>query len=82
MKKRIRVFFTFSAKCNGRIFLYRAVKAIDGGYRMEKKGENAKTYQTIMWCGRIRGLITHYLAIRTIYGNASNIVRIHRNGNY
>ena len=31
--------------------IYRAVKAIDGSFRMEKRGEHAKKFRPAMFCG-------------------------------
>lgn len=68
MKRAITVLFSFRANCNGHDMIYRAVQAADGGYRMEKRGFHAKQFRTIMWCGHIGGLVSHYKAVKTYYG--------------
>lgn len=36
--------------------IYRGVQAIDGSYRMEKRGINAKKFKSFMWTGSVDAL--------------------------
>ena len=36
--------------------IYRDVQAIDGSYRMEKRGINAKKFKSFMWTGSVDAL--------------------------
>ena len=54
-RPRIEVLFEFSLP-KPKPTLYRAVQATDGSFRMEKCGQNAKSFRTIMWCGSEDGL--------------------------
>ncbi len=49
--KTIIVLLEFQTVEEGRPFFYRGVQAIDGGYRLEKRGKYATRYRPVMWCG-------------------------------
>lgn len=61
-RARVKVIFEFVLP-KPRPFTYRAVQATDGSYRMEKRGANAKSFTTFMWCGDKRGLYNHKAAV-------------------
>lgn len=48
--KRIEILFEFSVP-KPKLTFYQAVKAVDGSFRMQKRGEHAKNFRPIMWCG-------------------------------
>ena len=48
--RRIEILFEFSVTRPKPTF-YRAVRATDGSFRMEKRGQNAKKFRPAMWCG-------------------------------
>ena len=50
VRSKIEILFEFTAFDPKRTF-YRAVKAIDGSFRTEKRGEHAKKFRDAMWCG-------------------------------
>ncbi len=54
-RRQIEIIFEFSV-LKPKPTLYRGVKSIDGGFRMEKRGENAKKFRPAMWCGSVEGL--------------------------
>ena len=68
MKRRIEVIFEFTMPKPKPTF-YRAVRAADGGFRMEKRGQDAKTFRTFMWCGSEEGLFKHKEAVEFYYRN-------------
>ena len=47
---KIATLFEFSV-VKPKMTFYRGVRARDGSFRMEKKGENAKNFRAVMWCG-------------------------------
>ena len=49
VRSKIEILFEFAA-FNPKRTLYRAVRAIDGSFRMEKRGEHAKKFRPAMWC--------------------------------
>jgi len=49
-KFKVEVIFEFRV-LKPKPTLYRGVRARDGSFRMEKKGENAKSFRAVMWCG-------------------------------
>lgn len=69
---RVKVIFEFSVS-KPKLFFYRAVQAIDGSYRMEKRGANAKTYRAFMWCGSEEGLYHHRQAVEFCDGPSTSI---------
>ncbi len=50
IRAKIEILFEFTVS-NPKPTIYRAVKAIDGSFRMEKRGVNAKKFRTAMSCG-------------------------------
>ena len=68
VRSRIEVLFEFNVR-NPKLTFYRAVKATDGGFRMEKRGQNAKKFKTIMRCGLEEGLHQSRIAIETYFRN-------------
>ena len=50
MRSKIEILFEFNM-WNPKLTSYRAVKAVDGSFRMEKRGQHAKKFRTAMWCG-------------------------------
>jgi hypothetical protein len=63
---RIKVVFEFSA-LKPKLTHYRGVQAIDGGFRMEKRGDSGKKFKPFMWCGSIEGLCKHRETIERHY---------------
>ncbi len=55
-RKTIKVIFEFSI-LRPKHVIYRGVQAAEGGYRMEKRGPNAKKFKPFMYCGSIEGLL-------------------------
>ncbi len=49
-QRQIEILFEFKIS-NPWPTIYRAVKAIDGSFRMEKRGEHAKKFRPAMSCG-------------------------------
>ena len=49
-RRQIEILFEFKVS-NPWPTIYRAVKAIDGSFRMEKHGEHAKKFRPAMSCG-------------------------------
>lgn len=47
---RVQTLFEFSV-VKPKMTFYRGVRARDGSFRMEKKGETAKSFRAVMWCG-------------------------------
>jgi len=60
--KKIEVLFEFATQ-RKKHTEYRAVKCIDGSFRMEKRGHGAKTYRAIMWTGSLEGLLRFQEAV-------------------
>ena len=50
IRHRVEVLFEFSIQRPKPTF-YRAVRAADDSFRMEKRGLNAKKFRTAKWCG-------------------------------
>ena len=69
-RPRVRVIFEFTVS-KPKLTFYRAVQATDGGYRMEKRGAQAKNYKTFMWCGSEEGLYRHRDAVEWCRGKAN-----------
>lgn len=61
-RARIKVIFEFVCP-KPKPVIYRAVQGADGGYRMEKRGVDAKTFKPLMWCGGKDSLYTHKRAV-------------------
>ena len=49
-RRQIEILFEFRVS-NPKPTIYRGVKAIDGSFRMEKRGEYAKKFRSVMCCG-------------------------------
>ncbi|MBL7669789.1 MAG: hypothetical protein JNM39_04830 [Bdellovibrionaceae bacterium] len=49
-RKAVTVIFEFSV-LKPKFTVFRGVQATDGGFRMEKRGLNAKKFKPFMWCG-------------------------------
>ncbi len=47
---KVATLFEFSV-AKPKMTFYRGVRARDGSFRLEKKGENAKSFRAVMWCG-------------------------------
>lgn len=62
MKRRFEVLFEFVISKSRAIF-YRGVRAADGSFRMEKRGQAAKKFRAVMWCGSEEGLLRHKEAV-------------------
>ena len=67
-RSRVEVLFEFSVP-KPKFTLYRALRTIDGGYRVEKRGPNAKLFRAVMWCGSEESLLTFRQAIESHFGN-------------
>jgi len=67
LKRRVEILFEFTMSKPKPTF-YRAVRAADGGFRMEKRGQDAKTFRAFMWCGSEDGLRKHKEAVEFYYG--------------
>ncbi len=63
----IKIIFEFSVP-KPRPTFYRGVQAVDGSFRMEKRGHNAKHYRAFMWCGSAQGLYQHREAVKNFCG--------------
>lgn len=50
IQKGVEILFEFTVS-NPKPTIYRAVKAIDGSFRMEKRGEHANKFRVAMYCG-------------------------------
>ena len=48
--------------------LYRGVQGADGGFRMERRGFEAKAFKTFMWTGSEEGLYSHLKSIEWCHG--------------
>lgn len=48
--RHLEIIFEFACP-NPKLTNYRAVKATDGGYRMERRGAHAQKFKAFMWCG-------------------------------
>jgi len=55
VRSKIEILFEFSVP-KPKLTFYRAVKAIDGSFRVEKRGEHAKKFRSIMSCGAEQSL--------------------------
>jgi hypothetical protein len=49
-RPQIRIIFEFTL-LRPKLTYYRGVQGADGGYRMEKRGVDAKKFKTCMWTG-------------------------------
>ena len=67
-RSKIEILFEFHT-WNPKLTFYRAVRTTDGGFRMEKRGQNAKMFKTIMRCGLEEGLHQFRIAIETYFQN-------------
>ena len=47
---KVATLFEFSV-AKPKMTFYRGVRARDGSFRIEKKGETAKSFRAVMWCG-------------------------------
>jgi hypothetical protein len=65
-RRQIKIIFEFYA-LDPRPTYYRGVQAIDAGFRMEKRGQDAKRYKAFMWCGSKEGLYQHREAVERWY---------------
>lgn len=54
-KSKIEVIFEFSV-LKPKPTLYRGVRAVDGSFRMEKRGQSAKKFRATMQCGSVESL--------------------------
>ena len=54
-RRQIEILFEFKVS-NPWPIIYRAVKAIDGSFRMEKRGEYAKAFRPVVFYGSESGL--------------------------
>lgn len=50
IRKAVIVIFEFSV-LKPKVTVFRGVQATDGGFRMEKRGIDAKKFKPFMWCG-------------------------------
>jgi hypothetical protein len=66
-RPRVEVIFEFSVVIP-KLTFYRGVKTSSGGFRMEKRGQNAKKYRTVMWCGSEDGLYRYREAVEYFNG--------------
>ncbi len=68
VRPKFKISFEFSVSKPKRTF-YRAVRAIDESFRIEKRGENAQKFKPTMWCGSEDGLLNFRIAVETYYQN-------------
>ena len=68
IQSRFEVLFEFNVR-SPKLTLYRAVRTTDGSFRMEKRGQNAKMFKTIMRCGLEEGLHQFRIAIENYFRN-------------
>ena len=68
VRSRIEVLFEFNVR-SPKLTFYRAVRATDGGFRMEKRGQNAKKFKTVMRCGFEEGLHQFRISMETYFQN-------------
>ena len=66
-QRRIEILFEFSVTRPKPTF-YRAVRATDGSFRMEKRGQNAKKFRPAMWCGSEESLFKFKEAVEFYIG--------------
>ncbi len=52
---KVEVIFEFSV-LTPKPTLYLGVRAVDGSFRMEKRGHSAKKFRAAMWCGSLESL--------------------------
>ena len=50
VRSKIEILFEFNVR-NPKLTFYRAVRALDGSFRMEKRGEHAEKFRSAMFCG-------------------------------
>ncbi len=66
-KSKVEVIFEFSV-LKPKPTLYRGVSAVDGSFRMEKRGKNAKKFRAVMWCGSVESLFKFRETIEPNFG--------------
>ncbi len=62
IRLKIKILFEFTVP-KPKLTFFRAVSTINGGFRIEKRGEPA------MWCGSEDGLLNFRIAVETYYQN-------------
>ena len=67
IRHRVEVQFEFSIQ-RPKPTLYRAMRAADGSFRMEKRGLNAKKFRPAMWCGSEESLLKFKEAVEYYLG--------------
>ena len=65
--RRVEILFEFSIQ-KPKPTLYRAVRATDGSFRMERRGLNAKKFRPAMWCGSEDSLLKFKHAVECYMG--------------
>ena len=50
VRSKIEILFEFNVR-TPKLTFYRAVRAIDGSFRMEKRGAHAEKFRSAMFCG-------------------------------
>lgn len=55
LRKKVETIFEFSV-AKPKPTLYRGVRGIDGGFRIEKRGQNAKKFRSATSCGYVESL--------------------------
>ncbi len=68
VRSKIEILFELTVS-NPKPTVYRAVKAIDGNFRMEKRGEHAQKFRSAILCGSEDCLLKFREAIEFNYGN-------------
>lgn len=66
-RPRIEVLFEFTMT-KPRPSIYRAVRATDGSFRMERRGQDARKFLAIMCCGSEESLFKFKEAIEIYHG--------------
>ena len=68
IRLKIKILFEFTVP-KPKLTFFRAVSTINGGFRIEKRGEHAKKFKPTMWCGSEDGLLNFRIAVETYYQN-------------
>lgn len=66
-RPRIRIVFEFTL-LKPKLTYYRAVQGIDGGYRMERRGAEAKSFKTFMWTGSEENVCDYIKTVEWAHG--------------
>ena len=63
---KVKIIFEFTV-LTPKLTFYRGVKAVDGCYRMEKRGAAAKAFRSVMVCGSEEVLHKYRMAVESYF---------------